>query len=402
MEGAPSQLDLFDYKPELRARFDQDLPDSIRQGQRLTGMTSGQAALPGGALDLPLQPLRAQPGRRLAQRAAAAHRARSPTSCASCARCTPTQSTTSPASRFFQTGNQQPGRPSLGSWMSYGLGSANSRPAGLRVLISGQGQHAARGTSAAGAAGFLPSEHQGVQLRSRRRPGAVPLRPRRASRATTAGACSTPGRELNERAGRAHGDPEIATRIAQYEMAYRMQMSVPELIDLSDEPEAVLELYGPEPRARARSPPTACWRGAWSSAACASCSSTTAAGTTTATCPTTTSQPLRKRCREIDQPPAALVKDLSAAACSTTRWWSGAASSAARRCTRQGNGSKILRPRPPPALLHDLAGRRRRRGRASVVGADRRVRLQRRSRTRSTCTTCTRRCCTCSASTTSG
>ncbi|MBK7644312.1 MAG: DUF1501 domain-containing protein [Planctomycetes bacterium] len=244
MEGAPSHIDLWDYKPALRQRFDQDLPDSIRQGQRLTGMTSGQSRFPvapslfrfsrypnrqDGAWISELMPYTAK----LAHELCFVHSMH-------------TEAINhEPAITFFQTGNQQPGRPSFGAWTSYGLGSANHNLPTFAVLITqGFGNMQALSARFWGA-GFLPSEHQGCKLRAGgdpvlylRDPAGVTREDRRALLDTV--------EQLNETEFARTLDPEIRSRVEQAEMAYRMQMSVPELTDFSSESEATLEMYGPD------------------------------------------------------------------------------------------------------------------------------------------------------------
>ncbi|HLQ39006.1 MAG TPA: DUF1501 domain-containing protein [Planctomycetota bacterium] len=244
MEGAPSQLDLFDYKPGLRARFDQDLPDSIRNGQRLTGMTSGQTRFPvapsifeftryqnrqDGAWISELMPHLGGVAHELCfvhsmHTEAINHE---------------------PGITFFQTGNQQPGRPSFGSWISYGLGSSNANLPTFVVLITqGFGNMQALSARFWGN-GFLPSEHQGCKLRSSGDPVlylADPPGVSRQDRRTMLDLAT----ELNEREADHSLDPEVRARIAQQEMAFRMQMSVPDLTDLRGEDEATLALYGPD------------------------------------------------------------------------------------------------------------------------------------------------------------
>jgi len=246
MEGAPSQIDLFDHKPELRARFDQDLPDSIRQGQRLTGMTSGQTRFPVAPSIFKFAKYRNnQDGiwlsellphtARLAHEIAFVHSMRT------------TAINHEPGITFFQTGDQQPGRPSFGAWVSYGLGSANQNlPTFVVMITQGKGNMQALSARFWGS-GFLPSEHQGCKLRSAgdpvlylRDPAGVTRSDRRAMLDLVS--------ELNEREAERSLDPEVRARIAQYEMAYRMQMSVPELTDFGDEDEETLALYGPEVR----------------------------------------------------------------------------------------------------------------------------------------------------------
>jgi uncharacterized protein (DUF1501 family) len=244
MEGAPSQIDLFDHKPGLRARFDEDLPDSIRQGQRLTGMTSAQARFPvapsifaftryenrhEGAWISELMPHLGGVAKELcfvrSMRTDAINH--------------------EPGITFFQTGNQQPGRPSFGSWMSYGLGSSNANLPTFVVLITqGLGNMQALSARFWGS-GFLPSEHQGCKLRSAGDPVLYlgdPPGVARADRRAMLDLVSA----LNEEESRRSLDPEVRARIVQAEMAYRMQMSVPELTDVSGEDAETLSLYGPD------------------------------------------------------------------------------------------------------------------------------------------------------------
>jgi uncharacterized protein (DUF1501 family) len=244
MEGAPSQLDLFDYKPELRARFDQDLPDSIRQGQRLTGMTSEQERFPvapsifaftryanamDGAWVSELLPFTGRQSRRIAY----VHSMRTDAI------------NHEPAITFFQTGNQQPGRPSFGSWVGYGLGSANANLPTFAVMITqGTGNMQALSARFWGS-GFLPSEHQGCKLRSGGDPVLYLENPPGVVRADRRRMLDLVG-ALDALQAERTLDREVEARVAQGEMAYRMQMSVPELTDFSGESPETLELYGPD------------------------------------------------------------------------------------------------------------------------------------------------------------
>ena len=244
MEGAPSQLDLWDHKPGLRSHFDLDLPDSIRNGQRLTGMTSGQSRFPvapsifkfsryanaqDGVWISELMPHTAA----LANELCFVHSMH-------------TEAINhEPAITFFQTGNQQPGRPSFGAWTSYGLGSANANLPTFVVLITqGFGNMQALSARFWGS-GFLPSEHQGCKLRSAGDPVLYLKDPAGVSRDDRRRMLDLVD-SINEREAEESLDPEVRTRISQYEMAYRMQMSVPELTDFSDEDEETLAMYGPE------------------------------------------------------------------------------------------------------------------------------------------------------------
>ncbi len=242
MQGGPSQMDLFDHKPALARRHGEELPDSVRRSQRITGMTAKQATLP-----IAPSPFKfAQHGKSgawvselLPHTAAAADDlcfVRSVNSEAI---------NHDPAITFLQTGSQQPGRPSLGSWMSYGLGTENRDLPAFVVLIS-------RGSAVSPAdplyarlwgSAFLPSNHQGVSFRSSGDPVLYLSNPDGVTGGDRRRMLETLGK-LNQQQHAATLDPEIVTRIAQYEMAYRMQSSVPELTDLSGEPDETFKLYG--------------------------------------------------------------------------------------------------------------------------------------------------------------
>jgi hypothetical protein len=246
MSGAPSQIDMWDHKPRLSEMFDQDLPDSVVDGQRFTTMTSGQTRFPiapsiydfaphgaCGTEVSELLPYTAQIVDDLCL-----------------VKTVHTKSINhDPGITFLQTGSELPGRPSMGAWLSYGLGRANEDlPAFVVLHSSWSAQRDAQALySRLWGSGFLPSEHQGVALRSigdpvlylNDPPGVAPSERRRMLDGLAA---------LNARRQAEVGDPEIAARIQQYEMAYRMQTSVPELVDMSDEPESVLALYGPDVR----------------------------------------------------------------------------------------------------------------------------------------------------------
>ncbi len=244
MEGAPSQLDLYDYKPELRARYDQDLPESIRQGQRLTGMTSAQARFPVAPSIFRFSRYHnQQDGVWLSE--LIPHTA-SIAGEMCLVRSMRTEAINhEPGITFFQTGNQQPGRPSFGSWVSYGLGSSNANlPAFVVMITQGLGNMQALSERFWGS-GFLPSEHQGCKLRGGVDPVLYLSNPAGISRADRRRMLDLVA-ALDEREEQRSLDPEIRARLEQHEMAYRMQMSVPELTDFSDEDQETLELYGPE------------------------------------------------------------------------------------------------------------------------------------------------------------
>ncbi|MHC4375834.1 MAG: DUF1501 domain-containing protein [Planctomycetota bacterium] len=244
MVGAPSQIDLWDYKPSLRDRFDEDLPDSIRQGQRLTGMTSGQARFPvaPSMFDFKRYP-NSQDGAWVSE----LMRHTGKVSDRLCfIRSMHTEAINhEPAITFVQTGHQQPGRPSFGSWMSYGLGSMNQDlPAFVVLITQGFGNMQALSARFWGN-GFLPGRHQGVQMRSGGDPVLYLDDPAGVQRSDRRRMLDLVG-ELNEAEAQRSLDPQVRTHIAQYEMAYRMQASVPELTDLSNEDPKTLELYGPD------------------------------------------------------------------------------------------------------------------------------------------------------------
>ncbi|MEY4379233.1 MAG: hypothetical protein RLZ85_1114 [Verrucomicrobiota bacterium] len=247
MVGGPSQLDLFDYKPKMKEMYDKDLPPSIRNGQRLTTMTSGQARFPiapskfnfaqygqcGMWMNSDLLPNLSKNAddicwMRSLHTEAINHE---------------------PAICAMQTGNQVAGRPCIGSWASYGLGSENDNLPNFVVLIAtptNREQEQAI-SSRLWSSGYLPSEHAGVSFRSKGDPilfiNNPPGVPGDLRKQTIDGI-----NQLNRLNYQAVGDPETHTRIRQYEMAFRMQASVPELTDLTKEPESTFKLYGEEAR----------------------------------------------------------------------------------------------------------------------------------------------------------
>ena len=246
MSGGPSQLDLWDYKPKLRELYNTDLPDEIRRGQRITTMTSGQTRFPiapsiykfdrhennaEGAWVSELLPHTAKVVKEL---------------------CVVKSMWTEainhdPATTFIQTGSQLPGRPSMGAWLSYGLGSMNENLPTYVVLhskVSSNKPNQAVYPRLWGT-GFLPSEHQGVALRSQGDPVLFLKDPEGMDRATRRTMLDSLD-ALNQQSLDEFGDPEIAARIKQYELAYRLQASVPDLMDLSKESAETMELYGPD------------------------------------------------------------------------------------------------------------------------------------------------------------
>ena len=246
MSGGPSHHDLWDYKPKMREMFGQNLPEHIRDGQRITGMTAGQKTLPvcpskyeftkhenndRGVWISELLPHTATVAKEL---------------------CVVHSTFTDainhdPAITYIQTGSQVPGRPSLGAWLSYGLGSMNEDLPGY-VVMHARTKHPEQSLfGRLWGSGFMPSEHQGTLMRSQgdsvlylSNPAGVSREDRRAQ----LDALSAINKSQHSR----FGDPEILSRIKQHELAYRMQASVPELMDLSQEDDKTFELYGEEAR----------------------------------------------------------------------------------------------------------------------------------------------------------
>jgi uncharacterized protein (DUF1501 family) len=244
MNGAPSQLDLWDYKPNLKAHFDQDLPDSIRMNQRLSTMTSGQERFPVAPSKFAFTQ-HGRSGRWVSE--LLPYTAKIVDDLAVIKSVHTNAINHDPACTFVMTGSEVPGKASIGSWLAYGLGSESDDLPAFVVLTpsfpsTGNGQalyHRLWGS------GFLPGKYSGVALRGagdpvlyiQNPPGVDTNDRRKMLDALNA---------LNQRAYQNFGDPETLTRIAQYEMAFRMQASVPELTDLTREPEAVRQMYGPK------------------------------------------------------------------------------------------------------------------------------------------------------------
>jgi Protein of unknown function (DUF1501) len=244
--GAPSQMELFDYKPKLTDLRATELPDSIRQGQRLTGMTSTQTSFPiapslfkfaqygkSGAWVSELMP----------------HMSRAVDDLCFIKSMNTEQINHDPAVTFCQTGFQLAGRPSIGSWLAYGLGSENKELPAFVVMISqGSGNQADQPLyDRLWGSGFLPSQYQGVKFRSGADPVLYLSNPPGIDGAMRRRFLDDLA-SLNQVNLGEYGDSEISTRISQYEMAYKMQASVPELTDLSKESERTFQLYGPDSR----------------------------------------------------------------------------------------------------------------------------------------------------------
>ncbi len=242
--GGPSQLELFDYKPNLTRWAGKELPDSVRQGQRLTTMTASQQQL--------IMPSRVR-FRKCGESGATIGewlphlRTVADDVCFIKSMYTE-QINHAPAMTHFLTGHQLAGRPSLGGWVSYGLGSDNRNLPDYLVLISRMQRPSDQPLyDHYWGSGFLPSRFQGVKLRNSADPVLYLRDPDGMPRGLRRGMLNGLG-QLNQARHETTGDPEILTRIRQYEMAFRMQTSVPELIDLSDENESTFELYGPDSR----------------------------------------------------------------------------------------------------------------------------------------------------------
>jgi hypothetical protein len=247
MVGAPPQIELFDYKPQMAEWFDKDLPDSIRQGQRLTTMTSGQSRFPiapsvfkfqqhgqNGAWISELLPYTARMADDIA-----------------IVRSMHTEAINhEPAITFIQTGNMIAGRPCIGSWIAYGLGSMN-QDLPTFVVMNASHTHPRANVQAISArlwsAGFLSAQYAGVALRSGADPVLYINNPDGVPNAMRRRMLDALG-ELNQIQYERLGDPETQVRVAQYEMAFRMQASVPELTDLTKEPESIYDMYGPDAR----------------------------------------------------------------------------------------------------------------------------------------------------------
>ncbi len=244
MNGAPSQLDLFDYKPGLKDHFDKDLPDSVRNGQRITTMTSGQSRL---AVAPSMFDFKACGQSGIMMSSLIPHMHEIADDIAMIKTVNTDAINHDPACTFVMTGSEVPGKPSLGSWLSYGLGSeSNDLPAFVVFTPSFPKESQAQALfTRMWSSGFLPTTFDGVALRGSGDPVLYIQNP--------PGVTGTDRRQmlnalnqLNEKTFERFADPETRTRIAQYEMAFRMQTSVPELTDLSGETKETLEMYGPD------------------------------------------------------------------------------------------------------------------------------------------------------------
>jgi hypothetical protein len=242
--GAPSQFETFDYKPKLNELRGQDLPASVRMGQRLTTMTSGQASFPMAPSMFPFSQ-HGQGGAWVSD--LLPHTAKAADDLCIVRSMFTEAINHDPAVTFFQTGSQLAGRPSAGAWVAYGLGSLNRDLPAFVVMISRDKSRPADQPlyDRLWGSGFLPTKYQGVKLRSGKDPVLYLANPAGCNRQLRREMLDDLS-ALNDMSFHRMGDPEIHTRIAQYELAFRMQSAVPELTDVSDEPQHILDLYGPQ------------------------------------------------------------------------------------------------------------------------------------------------------------
>ncbi|HET7219587.1 MAG TPA: DUF1501 domain-containing protein [Vicinamibacterales bacterium] len=243
MAGGPSQMETFDYKPVLSQRNGEQLPDSVRQGQRLTGMSGNQSSLPLAGSQFGFKPYGAS-GAWVSD--LLPHTARIVDDLCIVRSMVTDAINHDPAITFFQTGSQIAGRPSLGSWVHYGLGSDTKDLPAFVVLIT-PGKVDQPLYARLWGSGFLPSRHQGVQFRSGSDPVLYLANPDGVSRESRRAVLDRLN-DLHAHAAARAGDAEVEERIAQYEMAYRLQASVPGVMDLANESEETLSLYGPDAR----------------------------------------------------------------------------------------------------------------------------------------------------------
>ena len=373
MSGGPAQMDLFDYKPELDKLFDKDLPDSVRLGQRFTTMTSGQKRFPlapsmfkfakhgeCGAWVSELLP----------------HTSKVVDDLAFVRSVHTNAINHDPAITYIQTGREIPGWPSLGAWLAYGLGvSSENLPNYVVMTPTWTGRKSAQALySRLWGSGFLPSKLQGVALRAQGDPVLFLSNPPGLDKATRRTMLDGLA-ELNQIQFDSVGNPETAARIAQYEMAFRMQTSVPDLTDFSQEPKHVLDQYGPD----VNKPGTFA----------ASCLLARRLAERDVQCiqlfhrgwdqHNNLPRDIRNQCRDIDQPTRALIEDLKQRDMlkDTLIVWGG---EFGRTVYCQGKLARDkLWPRPSSSLLYHVDGRRRN-PRWAVDRSDRRLQLQRHRR----------------------
>ena len=242
--GAPSHLDLYDYKPHLSERRGEELPSSIRNGQRLTGMTAGQAKFPVAPTIFKFTQY-GETGTHLTE--LMPHIGGIVDELAFIYSMNTDAINHDPAVTFFQTGSQLAGRPSIGSWLAYGLGTeCDNLPSYVVLTSKGTGRPDDQPLyDRLWGSGFLPTQHQGVKFRNTGDPVLYLTDPEGMERATRREMLDDLS-GMNKIRHAIVGDPEINTRISQYELAFRMQASVPDLLDISKEPSGILEMYGPD------------------------------------------------------------------------------------------------------------------------------------------------------------
>ena len=300
--GGPSHIDMFDFHPAMREFHGKELPDSIRNGQRITGMTSGQKSFPCVA---PMFDFKKYGEHQTYVSELLPHVSGIVDDIAIVKTINSEAINHDPAITFINTGTQQLGHPSLGAWLSYGLGSVNQNLPGYIVIISkGRGQSQALYSRLWGS-GFLPSKHQGVKLRAAGDPVLYLSNPEGVSPQTRRRMLDAVAK-INQTRYQEVGDPEIQARIAQYEMAFNMQTSVPDLMDMSDETDKTLDMYGPDARkpgtfasncvlarrmAERGVPFVQLFHRGWDQHGALPSN-------------------IRNQCKDIDQPSAALIKDL--------------------------------------------------------------------------------------------
>lgn len=241
--GGPAQMDLFDYKPELAKRFGEEVPTSVYPAERKTTMTSGQKSFPVAPSTLKF----AQHGEAGTWLSESLPELAKVIDDVCVIKSMHTEAINhDPAATLFQTGSVIAGRPSMGAWVNYGLGSENENlPAFVAMTSNGSAKAGQPLYDRLWGAGFLPGRFQGVKFRGQGDPILDLYNPQGVSRAQRRRMLDSLGK-LNEETAEQFRDPAIATRIAQYELAYRMQMSVPELIDFKSEPKKILDMYGPQ------------------------------------------------------------------------------------------------------------------------------------------------------------
>ncbi len=302
MAGAPSQLDLFDDKPYLRKHNGELIPEEIVKGERFA-FIKGTPKLLGSPYEFTASGKSGQMISNLLP-----HTQSVADDICIIRSMQTDQFNHAPAQLFMNTGIQIPGRPSMGSWMTYGLGTENRDLPGFVVLISGENNP--DGGKSCWSSGFLPTQHQGVELRSQGDPVLYVTNPDGMDAGTRRDSLDVL-KELNQTALKSKGDPEIASRIEQYELAYRMQTSVPELMEIDSEPASIHEMYGTEPGKKSfanncllarRLVERGCrfiqlYHRGWD---------THGTGETDAI----DKNGLPRRCKEVDQASAALIKDL--------------------------------------------------------------------------------------------